>query len=111
MLCRDCLFHLSFEDTKSVFENYLESNIKFLLTTTHINNSGFLNKDIQTGDFRLIDLFSAPYNFPANPLAVIDDWIPPEPERQMCLWSREQVSLALSGDLSPKFHPAGSRVL
>ena len=38
-----------------------------------------------------MDLFKAPYSFPSPPLLVIDDWLPPEPERQMCLWSREQV--------------------
>jgi hypothetical protein len=26
---------------------------------------------------------------------VIEDWIAPDPERQMCLWSREQILLAL----------------
>jgi hypothetical protein len=96
MICRDCLFHLSFEDTKSVLNNFVNSDIKYLLTTTHINTNEFSNKNIRTGDFRLIDLFSAPYNFPLNPLVTIEDWIAPDPERQMCLWSREQISVALA---------------
>jgi hypothetical protein len=96
MICRDCLFHLSFQDTKSVLENFIQSNSTYLLTTTHKNMGGsFINKDISTGDFRCIDLFSKPYNFPTNPLYVIEDWIAPDPERQMCLWNREQVLLAL----------------
>jgi hypothetical protein len=96
MICRDCLFHLSFQDTKSVLENFIESKSKYLLTTTHKNMGGsFTNIDISTGDFRCIDLFSKPYNFPTNPLCVIEDWIAPDPERQMCLWNREQVLLAL----------------
>jgi hypothetical protein len=66
------------------------------LTTTHINSTGFENRDIETGSFRLMDLFKAPYSFPA-PLVVIDDWLPPEPERQMCLWRRDQVASALEG--------------
>ena len=92
MICRDCLFHLSFEDTKAVIENFIKSKSSYLLTTTHINiNNLFANKDISTGDFRCIDLFSSPYNFPHDPLYTIDDWIAPDPERQMCLWSREQI--------------------
>jgi hypothetical protein len=96
MICRDCLFHLSFQDTKSILENFILSNTTYLLTTTHKNMGGsFANKDILTGDFRCIDLFSKPYNFPTDPLYVIDDWMEPEPERQMCLWNRDQVLLAL----------------
>ena len=38
-------------------------NINILLTTTHSTENNFINKDIITGDFRLIDLFSKPLNF------------------------------------------------
>lgn len=96
MICRDCLFHLSFQDIKSVLENFIKSKSTYLLTTTHKNTgSSFTNRDISTGEFRCIDLFSKPYSFPADPLYVIEDWIAPDPERQMCLWSREQILLAL----------------
>jgi hypothetical protein len=97
MICRDCLFHMSFQDTKSVLENFIQSKSTYLLTTTHKNmGDSFTNRDISTGDFRCIDLFSKPYNFPTDPLYVIQDWIAPDPERKMCLWNREQVLLALS---------------
>jgi len=96
MICRDCLFHLSFADTKSLLWNYIDSEISFLLTTTYINTGHLSNRDIETGQFRLIDLCSTPYNFPHDPLARIEDWMPPDEERQMCLWSRGQVSEALS---------------
>lgn len=96
MICRDCLFHLSFQDIRSVLENFIKSDSTYLLTTTHKNmESSFTNRDISTGDFRRIDLFSKPYSFPADPLYVIEDWIAPDPERQMCLWSRDQVLMAL----------------
>ena len=96
MICRDCLFHLSFQDTKSVLDNFIKSKSTYLLTTTHKNlDNSFINRDILTGDFRRIDLFSRPYNFPNNPLYVIEDWLYPDPERQMCLWDRKQVLLAL----------------
>ena len=104
MICRDCLFHLSFEDAKAVLKNFVESNIDYLLTSTHVNLNNFSNKNVPTGGFRHIDLFSAPYNFPQNVLyRILDwrepepgDWREPEPKREMCLWSREQVTTALN---------------
>lgn len=97
MICRDCLIHFSHSDTHSMLNNFLLSGTKYLLTTTHTNRNGkFDNRDILNGEFRMIDLFSAPYNFSSTPLFVIDDWIPPFPERQMCLWNREQIQSAIS---------------
>lgn len=101
MICRDCLFHLSFADTKLVFQNFVDANIKYLLTTTHIVGRDFKNKDIISGDFREIDLCAAPYNLPQDTLERITDWIPPFQPREMCLWSRDQVIAALKNfDLS-----------
>lgn len=90
-LCRHCLIHLSENDIFKSLENFINSDIQYLLTTSHKNNKGFVNKDIITGGFRLLDLFSAPYNFSSNPLERIDDWLPPDPENEMLLFSKEQV--------------------
>jgi len=95
MICRDCLFHLSYEDTRLVLKNFINSGIQYLLTTTHKNISGFQNRNISTGSFRKIDLFSTPYSFDSSPIARIDDWKYPEPEREMCLWSSEQINNSL----------------
>ena len=95
MICRDCLFHLSYADTRAVLKNFVESGTPYLLTTTHRNDGSFKNHDIQTGFYRRIDLTASPYNLPGFPLARIDDWLAPDPEREMCLWSREQVAEAL----------------
>ena len=95
MICRDCLFHLSFASIEAFKSNFLRSGIKFLLTANHINDPfRFDNRDIETGDFRLIDLFSPPFEFPRSPLRRIPDWMPPEAEKEMCLWSREQLLAA-----------------
>jgi hypothetical protein len=96
MICRDCLFHLSYADTRRVLENYITSEIPYLLTTRHKGLGKIKNRDIETGDFRLIDLIQPPYNFPDAPLFRVDDWIAPDPEREMCLWQRSQVAMALS---------------
>jgi ubiquinone/menaquinone biosynthesis C-methylase UbiE len=90
MICRDLLFHLSYKDSFEVISRFLESEIKFLLTTTHKNISK--NKDIRSGDFKMINIFLHPYNFPLNPLRRFDDWVAPYPEREMVLFSREQIA-------------------
>jgi hypothetical protein len=95
MICRDCLFHLSYVDTKQILENFVNSNTPYLLTTTYENKQLFKNKDIVTGHFRMIDLFSEPYHFPKDILFKIDDWIAPENPRFMCLWTRAQVITGL----------------
>jgi hypothetical protein len=91
MICRDCLFHLSFRDTGLVLQNFVAAKIPYLLTTTHINRSGFKNRDIVTGDYRLIDLFAPPYTFPSDVLSRIADWKEPDPPREMCLWTRDHI--------------------
>lgn len=97
-MCRDCLFHLSYADVYAALRNFAESQIPYLLTTTHICGAGeraFENTDIVTGDFRLINLFAAPFCLPADVTARVDDWIPPQAERALCLWTRQQISDAL----------------
>lgn len=96
MILRDVLFHLSFADTKMVLENYLASGTPLLLTTTYDSTSTvFENRDIQTGYFRLIDLFSRPYSFSRAPLETLEDWSAPDPRRYLCLWERPSIDAAL----------------
>lgn len=89
MLCRDCLFHFSYKDIMEVIGNFINSEIKYLFLTSHLNANG--NHDIKTGDYRLLNFFKPPFNFDSNPLERVDDFIAPEPQRQMCLWDRKQV--------------------
>tara|TARA_B100000989_G_C19522092_1_gene464706 strand:+ start:70 stop:834 length:765 start_codon:yes stop_codon:yes gene_type:complete len=88
---RDCLFHLSNDDIKRFIQNFQRSNIKYLFTTSHKNNNFFENKDVVTGSFRRIDLFSAPYSFSKNFIEEIEDYIQPYPERSMYLWEKNDL--------------------
>ena len=64
MICRDCLFHFSNKDIKLFFFNLKKSKIKYILTTSHfIQPKMKPNKNISTGDFRKIDIFSYPFKF------------------------------------------------
>jgi hypothetical protein len=100
-ICRDVFFHLSHKDIVASLQQFAASEIPYFLTTTHKNN-GFSNTDIHTGDFRLIDLFAPPYNFPADVLYRFEDYIPPHPPREMCLFTRDQIGQVVS-QLNPDF--------
>jgi hypothetical protein len=62
-MVRDCLFHFSYNDINKFLKNINKIKYKYLLTTTHIVKKNFINRDIITGDFRIINLFSYPFNF------------------------------------------------
>jgi SAM-dependent methyltransferase len=86
LLCRDCLFHFSYFDIQKFMTNFVNSEIPFLLTTSHYNKSGFVNKDIATGGWRWFDLFSAPFLF-SSPIECIPDGA----DRELCLFKKEQI--------------------
>ena len=96
MLCRDCLIHLSNKDIRAVLQNFIDSKIKYLLTTTLVHSNEHTNEDVSSGGHREIDLFSAPFNFPADVLYRIEDWQEPDPKKEMCLWTRDQVIAAVN---------------
>lgn len=92
VLTRDCLFHLSNLDILALLNNFLQSSSRYFLTTTHDNLEGFKNLDVHSGGFRLLDLFSSPFDFPKEVLYKISE--PGEdtlPARSLCLWDRNQI--------------------
>lgn len=90
-ICRDCFIHLSYQSILQSLKNFCESNISYLLTTTHVNHGRFNNKDIISGGFRYIDLFSEPFNFPEDVLYRFYDFNPPYKPAEMILLSKEQI--------------------
>ncbi len=97
LFVRDCLFHLSFEDVDRFLKNIAGLDYKFLLTNTHLPGEGFENSDILTGDFRLIDLYRAPFNFDrGSALECVDDHPPGfSIPREMILIEKKNVPLSL----------------
>ena len=98
MMCRDCLFHLSYEDIFRFLVNFANSDIPLLLTTTKgIPGAPIENHDIVTGRMRPIDLFAEPFNLPGDVLEMIDDTALLNNElRYMVLFTREQIANAMS---------------
>ena len=89
LFSRDFLFHLSYEDIARYFQNVLSSDIKYLMTTTHINDGAIENKDIKTGGWRWFDLFSSPFHFSDK---MIEKVIDGGGDRYMCMWSIEDIA-------------------
>jgi len=90
ILCRDCLVHLTYADTRKAIENFRRSGATWLLTTTFTGPRE--NRDIVTGDWRPINLERAPYNFPA-PVEIIneetdevDEELGAFPDKSLGLW-------------------------
>jgi hypothetical protein len=54
--------HLSYAETRRALDNFRRSGATWLLTTTFSDRRG--NHDINTGDWRPINLERAPYGFP-----------------------------------------------
>lgn len=92
LFCRDCLFHLCEDDIKKVFDNLMSSSVKYIMTTSYLP-SHCANHNIQTGDFRPIDLEQAPFNLP-SPVDALDDGVPGEVIRRLCLWNVQDLQQA-----------------
>lgn len=99
MMVRDCLFHLKFWLRWAFFENFVRSEIPYLLVTMHhqaVNNALGVN-----GGFKRFNPRVAPFFF-EEPLEMIHETVDSLPEdltnypklfavRSMGIWSREQI--------------------
>ena len=95
--CRDCLFHLSLDLIFKALSGFCNSTAKYLMMTNHLNTSNFRNRNIKSGDFRLLDFHIKPFYLPSDVLYRIPDYVFPFPQREMCVWSRSQIVDALQG--------------
>lgn len=91
-LCRDCLFHLSFDHIAAVLRNAARANFKYCLLSSHCNK---INHEIVTGEFREVNLLKAPFHFP-EPIARLPDYIDGFPERYVGVWAADQLLCALT---------------
>jgi hypothetical protein len=90
ILCRDCLVHFTYAETRRALDNFRRSGATWLLTTTFTGPRD--NHDITTGDWRPINLERGPYGFPP-PLVVIneqsdevDEELGAFPDKSLGLW-------------------------
>lgn len=83
IIVRDCLFHLSYSDISLFLTNLSKSNIKYILTTSHVNQH---NTNILTGHFREMNIFIEPFNWTKDFLYEVE-----EEERSMYLFKCNQL--------------------
>ena len=76
ILCRDCLIHLSNNNIKKFLNNFINSEIKYLLVTSYeteldYKNNGY-NSEIKDGDFRPTFLMEEPFKLPVPITKILD---------------------------------------
>jgi len=82
VLCREVLFHLSFEDIWSLIENVRRSGTSFFIATT--DNDLRMNADILSGDFRFLNLQQRPFCFPDPSFSIADNAV--ATDRVLACW-------------------------
>jgi SAM-dependent methyltransferase len=88
ILCRECLFHLSYADIFNAIGRFKGSGAKYLLATHHPGQPE--NRDIVTGMCRALNLEAWPFNFP-RPVEVIDENTLGE---CLALWELAEIAVA-----------------
>jgi hypothetical protein len=98
IVCRDCLVHFSLADIHGALLNFKRSGALYVLTTTFPRVD--TNNEIQTGDWRPINLQQPPFNFPL-PLELINEKRrgPDGTDLGKCLglWRLDSIALDESG--------------
>lgn len=87
IIVRDCLVHLSTEEVLKALDNIKKSKSRYLLTTNftwkHVDN----NIEINTGDWRRLNLEQPPYNFKRPEDIIIEGNIQShDRDKTMSLW-------------------------
>ncbi len=86
------MIHLSFADIDRVLENFLGSDIGYLLVTTHVGIEE--NIDIPTGHCRVINLEIEPFNFDP-PIRYLEDNDHAGTGKRLGLWGKDALTVAL----------------
>jgi SAM-dependent methyltransferase len=98
VFCRDCLVHLSFKDALAALHNVCGSGARYLLTTTFPHCER--NRDIATGQWRMINLEVSPFFLPP-PLRLIDEKCSEGvayQDKSLGLWAVADIGAALRSD-------------
>lgn len=87
VLCRDCLVHLSYANIRRALDNVKRSGAKYLLVTSFPEATS--NRDIEDGDWRLLNFRLAPFCFPAPVRTIVENCIEADGayrDKSLCLW-------------------------
>ncbi len=95
-LCRDVLFHMSVADVQRVLDNFLRSNIKYLMTSHFLDCEANGDSPTSPITYHPRNLTKPPFNWP-QPDYCLKDWVPDEFPRWLGVWKRGDVMQALGG--------------
>jgi SAM-dependent methyltransferase len=70
VLCRDCLVHLNYAQIFAAFANLRRSRSRLLLTTTFVELDA--NADVDTGDWRPLNLCLPPFGLPEPEALIVE---------------------------------------
>ena len=97
LIVRHCLFHLCFSDINNFLKNISFVNYRYILIDTHVLGDAFENRDILSGEFRLIDLYSKPFNFKKSKvLDKIREGFNVKFPKDMLLFDKKNVPISIS---------------
>ena len=91
VLCREVLFHLSLKDALAGLRNALTSGCSHFLLTS--DSSAIFNADIQSGDFRTLNLEKRPFRLPPAQVRIEDAAL--SNGRHMGLWTAAEIREAI----------------
>ena len=91
ILCREVLFHLSFADARQLLRNALGTGCRYMLLTS--DGATSFNSDIESGDFRVVNLQRRPFGLPTPEQRIEDSGV--IGGRFVGLWSAEAIRQAL----------------
>jgi hypothetical protein len=95
ILCRDCLVHLSHRHAAAALRAFQKSGSRYLLTTTFTGPRE--NTDIQTGEWRPLNLERPPFSLPA-PVRVLNEGYVGEDgqfaDKSLGLWELQGLDIA-----------------
>jgi hypothetical protein len=91
ILCRQCLFHLSFTDIRAALVNFKASMSMYLLATHQPNVDK--NVDIITGGCRAVNWTRPPFNFPEPITTISEDYS----GQCLALWRLDDIKPELLG--------------
>ncbi len=89
-LCRDLIFHLTNDEIFKVLNNFVNSDIHYLLITSHLGDQ-VSNVDTFAGGFRRVNLMLPPFTLP-EPEFYIKDYIDGWPERGLFLYRHDTLN-------------------
>jgi len=98
IFCRDCLVHLPFRDIAAALANIKRSGARYFMATTFAATPR--NENIGLGDFRPINLQTAPFNFPAPLKLVVEGCTESggrHQDKAMGLWRVDDLPLMCDG--------------